>query len=599
MPKIKAEPLKIGIVIPIYNVAKYLNECLNSVLNQSYQNFEVVLVNDGSTDAKNATQNSKNSQEISQISQSLKIALEYTKKDARFILIDKQNGGLSSARNAGIAWFADELISKMHGKWLNFDKLNFSPDARDLNVALICAKNKSQSANNENFTNLNSANCANRHDFTKANSSENSSLKSQILQNKNSTKNENSNQISPEIPLNSHFAKNDNFTQDALFCLDFKENSHKIHAIYANSEFIKTHSLNDPALKAAKIDYLIFLDSDDFWEENCLEECVNAALKASNANLNDNAALNSTNANLNDNAALTNLQNLQDENPTQNLSQISQNKLPDIVWFDWQTFLDGDGLEAKKAYERLENFSIIRDYGFTKPCLVSKNKWLKRTADIKYWGFCWAWSGMINFAYLRRINLRFFEGIIYEDNLFGPLLFAQSERIFVLPKRLYKYRIRANSTVTGRKVAKVPSFVHLDGFDLVSAWEYFDKLSKCEIAFNLNKFSRECDDKALGEFIKENFVAFWFHEILSVFDFKNDPYDLKPRVANLLASFKSKNEYLPKIRFFYTNPKFYPLLKIYAKWTWFYAKWTWFYEKIKGLERGFRKWRRAKFKKQI
>lgn len=130
-----------------------------------------------STDAKNATQNSKNSQEISQISQSLKIALEYTKKDARFILIDKQNGGQASARNAGIAWFADELKSKMHGKWLNFNQLDFSPE-RDLDAALI--ENKSQSANNENFTNLNSANCANHHDFTKANSS----LKSQILQNK-------------------------------------------------------------------------------------------------------------------------------------------------------------------------------------------------------------------------------------------------------------------------------------------------------------------------------------------------------------------------------------------------------------------------------
>ena len=79
--------VKIGIVIPIYNVAKYLRECLDSVANQSYGNFCAVLVNDGSTD---------NSKEI---------ALEYVAKDSRFVLIDKENGGLSSARNAGINYF--------------------------------------------------------------------------------------------------------------------------------------------------------------------------------------------------------------------------------------------------------------------------------------------------------------------------------------------------------------------------------------------------------------------------------------------------------------------------------------------------------------
>ncbi|MBZ7964877.1 glycosyltransferase family 2 protein, partial [Campylobacter sp. 2457A] len=72
----------VGVVIPIYNVQDYLKECLDSVINQTYKNLQVVLVNDGSTDEN-----------------SLNIAKEYTLKDERFILFDKKNGGISSARN--------------------------------------------------------------------------------------------------------------------------------------------------------------------------------------------------------------------------------------------------------------------------------------------------------------------------------------------------------------------------------------------------------------------------------------------------------------------------------------------------------------------
>ncbi|HEB8302678.1 TPA: glycosyltransferase family 2 protein, partial [Campylobacter coli] len=59
----------VGVVIPVYNVEKYLKECLDSVINQSYTNLEIILVNDGSTDEN-----------------SLNIAKEYTLKDKRITL---------------------------------------------------------------------------------------------------------------------------------------------------------------------------------------------------------------------------------------------------------------------------------------------------------------------------------------------------------------------------------------------------------------------------------------------------------------------------------------------------------------------------------
>ena len=74
----------ISIIVPVYNVEEYLQRCIDSILNQSFKNFELILVNDGSTD------------------NSLKICKEYLLNDPRVKIINKENGGLSSARNAGI-----------------------------------------------------------------------------------------------------------------------------------------------------------------------------------------------------------------------------------------------------------------------------------------------------------------------------------------------------------------------------------------------------------------------------------------------------------------------------------------------------------------
>ena len=74
----------VSVIVPIYNVEDYLQTCCNSILSQSFNNIEVILVNDGSTDG------------------SCEIAKQIEKKDSRVILIDQRNGGLSAARNAGL-----------------------------------------------------------------------------------------------------------------------------------------------------------------------------------------------------------------------------------------------------------------------------------------------------------------------------------------------------------------------------------------------------------------------------------------------------------------------------------------------------------------
>ena len=74
----------VSIIIPVYNTGKYLRQALDSVINQSYKNLQIICVNDGSTDC------------------SLAILEEYAKEDSRIEIISQPNSGLSSARNRGV-----------------------------------------------------------------------------------------------------------------------------------------------------------------------------------------------------------------------------------------------------------------------------------------------------------------------------------------------------------------------------------------------------------------------------------------------------------------------------------------------------------------
>ena len=85
---------KITVIVPVYNVENYLEKCLDSLINQTYKNLEIIVINDGSTD---------NSGEICQ---------EYAQKDNRIVYIEKENGGLSDARNVG--------LDKMTGSYVTF-----------------------------------------------------------------------------------------------------------------------------------------------------------------------------------------------------------------------------------------------------------------------------------------------------------------------------------------------------------------------------------------------------------------------------------------------------------------------------------------------
>lgn len=90
----KMDSIKVSVIIPIYNSEEYLESCINSVLSQKYSNFELLLINDGSTD------------------RSGEISDKFATQDFRIKVFHKANGGVSTARNLG--------VSKALGKWICF-----------------------------------------------------------------------------------------------------------------------------------------------------------------------------------------------------------------------------------------------------------------------------------------------------------------------------------------------------------------------------------------------------------------------------------------------------------------------------------------------
>ena len=96
----------VSVIIPVYNVEKYLHQCLDSVLNQSYKNLEIILVDDGSTDRCG---------EICDL---------YAHRDPRIKVFHQENKGLSRARNTGLSQVCGKYITFIDSDdWLKTDAI--------------------------------------------------------------------------------------------------------------------------------------------------------------------------------------------------------------------------------------------------------------------------------------------------------------------------------------------------------------------------------------------------------------------------------------------------------------------------------------------
>nr|WP_139847538.1 glycosyltransferase family 2 protein [Campylobacter jejuni] len=359
---------KVGVVIP---------ECLDSVINQTYTNLEIILVNDGSTDEN-----------------SLNIAKEYTLKDKRIILFDKKNGGLSSARNVGIEYFSGEYETQY------IEKEN------ELNVFKIIGDNP--------------------------------------------------------------------------------QNIYKIYK-YKNA-------LASDKLEISKIDYIIFLDSDNYWELNCIEECV------------------------------VRMQNV------------------DVLWFDHACIYD-DGIEDKGQKTRMNVFN------FTQECTITPRDYAKQAIKVGSRDISFSWGGMIDFSFLKQLKLKFINKIINEDIHFGMVLFASADSIYILPKRLYLCRLRANSISNhDKKVTKAnvseyfKDLYEFFGENAKEAKNYLKAASRMITALELIEFFKDQKNEN-SQAIKEAFLPFYVKKALMIKKFKKDPLNLKEKLPIIKPFIQTKIPY--------------------------------------------------------
>lgn len=119
---LSVKKIMLSVVVPVYNVEKYLPDCIKSIQRQSFSEYECILVDDGSTDSSG------------------RLCDEIVRKDPRFHVIHKTNGGLSDARNVGLSAVSGKYVSFIDGDdWIDIDMFQSMLERAEINkLDVIC-----------------------------------------------------------------------------------------------------------------------------------------------------------------------------------------------------------------------------------------------------------------------------------------------------------------------------------------------------------------------------------------------------------------------------------------------------------------------------
>ncbi len=536
----------VSIIVPIYNVASYLKECLQSIVAQSYENLDIILIDDGSDD------------------ESLKIALDFAENDKRIFVISKPNGGLSSARNFGLEFIKGSALRTF------FDDGDFSPTAQNdkekvvqygknkqdchtdtpcHNELLSCHTERSEVSQTQNID----ISFSTKAQYDKEYNTNSLSCHTELSQESEVSINSKRALNSVDISLNMtndnkeifRYAQNDkvkvsqndkekafqtNTSIQSLSQTHSFEKSYKsidtqelrAHFTQIKHNFIKSdlERINDFITQELPQNALIhFLDSDDYITQDCVAKCVQALLE----------------------------------------------KDLDIIVHNIKHFY-----EENKSFKQGEFLSNLRQNTY--------ESGLKLLKENRLYSFYFSVQGLFKASILNRYALRFTEGIYHEDHDFGTLLFCLTGKISYTNEPLYIYRQRANSIITAQKntafPSKMPSFLEplrADFKDYKALRAYFKSFCFVLVGFNIWEFFRQKSEQ--NDEFRQEFRDFFEKTALAYMKiFKSpltpDTMGVKPLLQKMNFSkslvwrefFKDLHRQPKKIRFI-THIKYLPSRK--------------------------------------
>ncbi|WP_147288638.1 MULTISPECIES: hypothetical protein [unclassified Helicobacter] len=211
--------------------------------------------------------------------------------------------------------------------------------------------------------------------------------------------------------------------------------------------------------------------------------------------------------------------------------------------------------------------------------ILTPQEWAQKT-----YYFWFSTLGLIDFKFLKSIKLKFLNEVLYEDANFGIMLFMQAQRIFRLPKMLYCYRIREQSTMRPTTIQMPPAYLQSIYLSFNKNITYLNTYNRARSLFLLTlqivDFFNSLPQNEPTKIAKQSFLPYYLKQSFYIFDFYNDPLELQKQFYKLLP-------YMD-----YIKPSFYQKLVIhcpislYPLLTKFRAAYLW----QRDFERKFRRW---------
>ena len=327
---LKQTPL-VSIIVPIYNVASYLKECLQSIVAQSYENLDIILIDDGSDD------------------ESLKIALNFAENDKRIFVISKPNGGLSSARNFGLEFIKGSALRTF------FDDGDISPTAQNDNNQL-CHTDKS--CHNETFS------CHTERSEVSQTQNRDISL---------STKAQNDKEKAFQTNTSIQSLSQTHSFEKSYKSIDTQEL--RAHFTQIKHNFIKSdlERINDFITQELPQNALIhFVDSDDYITQDCVAKCVQALLeKDLDIVVHNNKEFDDNTKKITILKRLSQFQSLKQDEYNSGLELLAQNQIYDF-YFAWQGLFKASILNRYALRFTEGIYHEDHDFGTLLFCLAGK-----------------------------------------------------------------------------------------------------------------------------------------------------------------------------------------------------------------------------------